>query len=411
MAVANVRTGDRRTDIAGESPYGTAGTFGTIRPTSWITPEVMETNIDNTEESPFLFDKLNPIRGLKSAKCTVQGNVRATSALLDEGATAIATPADMSLFPLVMGGENSSGGYFPDGSTVQATSSVSSIIFNTGDGSKVKKGQPFLVESASGSYDWAIVGSISTDTITPAIQPSGVYVTGKIINTACWYFTPANTNSISLRTSLVSDSNAQWLLRGGQCPDAFKLTIERDKQISWEFPLEFADWSRGALGYATSIVPDTQGPRFVAGQNAKCILQATSTLTKTNYSIESLTVNFKSGMTTLPEIAGDGIQGCAGWMRTAGRDLSTLTIKGRFDTAIRTLYDNQTQVRFVYAVPYGSGLTQRWFFVVVNRAVIADITKDMDEGGRLVSEVTLSPQIDTSSTDEFISTPIIIAVA
>jgi hypothetical protein len=113
----------------------------------------------------------------------------------------------------------------------------------------------------------------------------------------------------------------------------------------------------------------------------------------------------------MPEIAGAGVEGTAGWMRTEGRELTKLTVRGRFDTAFWTLYSAQTDCRFVYALPYGSGLTQRWFFIVVNKCVIVGEPKDIDEGGRLLTEVVLMPKINTSSTDTFVSTPIIFAVA
>lgn len=408
MSQANVRTKDAISYISSESTFGTtAASYGVIQVINNPIPEVEQTNIPNTEESPFLFDYRNPILGLKSGKVTLQGYVRAASTQLDNGATPPSTPPDMSLFPLVLGGER-----IAAGSAVQTSSTTSSIICETGDGSNFKAGQPFLVEAPQGTLEWTIVGSVATDTITPALTLAGTpYTTGKIINSACWYYTPSNTNSIAFRHALASNSNAQWQLMGGQCADAFKVTVERDKPVTWEFPLQFVTYQRGALSISTTIASDSQGPRFVAGMSAQCCLQAAATTTKTNYSIESLTIETKSGMTMMPEIAGAGVEGTAGWMRTEGRELTKLTVRGRFDTAFWTLYSAQTDCRFVYALPYGSGLTQRWFFIVVNKCVIVGEPKDIDEGGRLLTEVVLMPKINTSSTDTFVSTPIIFAVA
>lgn len=376
-----------------ESTFGSAPSVTRCFPDTGSTLVLTQANLPNNDERVRVKAHLKPVQGLKSGTATLKTKLRPDGTQLTTGASA-ATPWLGVALKAGLGGEASGGG-----STVQTSSTTTSLIVGTGHGSRFKIGTWIGVE-VSGALEWARVVNVSTDTLTLVPALSGTPTTsGVVVNSYCYFPTETNTQSLYFQHAKAQDSSASKYSLGGGLT-GLKLTTQRGEYLSAEWSLQFVTWAAPTTDTVAVTTASDGMAAPVVMRNATTLLQAAATTsTKVHYPIEVLDVELPQNlaMDYVKELG--GVEGNVGVMRAGEcRPWTKLKLTVRADSQLKTWYDAQTTLQFVLQVPAGSGTTTRAVILDVPSCVIVAMTTPKESGGMWRQDVMLEGLEDTTTT-------------
>ena len=404
MAQLNILNKLAATYVGLESTFGTqAGTLYRAFPVADSTAvELTQTEAENEAESIYLYDYKNPVRGLKGGSCKMSFYLRPHATQFAQGNTR----SDHYLQQVMKAGFG--GHQTGSGSFAGAAATTTSVPVN--DTSRFAIGQ-YAIFSSSAGVEVAMVTNISAGAlaVTPALSAapaSGSAVT----NMDNFYPTEANTNSLTVQHAQAGDSTLQWQMLGCKV-NALNFKFERDSIIQVDAELDVKSWSTGSLGLSTAVGTETlESPMVLKG--ATTLLQPLTTTTRTQYPLESLSIKTNLGNEYLAELG--GVEGATGVMRTGQTQFVEATLKFRVDTARDVHWADQTQLQMHCFVPYTNSSGQlRSVSVGMPTCIIVGKPKVMDEGGRLVMEVTVRGKLNalcSSQATDLSRSPLLIAL-
>jgi hypothetical protein len=404
MAQVFIRPGDAASYV------GVEGTFAVTPSMSRCTPVAgsvelnpSQAEIANEDQRVDLYDEQSPVLGIKDGEVSLGYYAKPDSTQQTTGSSPAANALDI-LLASALGGTDVSAG-----STVQASSTSSSVILAAGHGARFPRGSVALVE-VGGTLEPAYVSAVSTDTVTPWPSLSGTPNTtsGVVANVHLHYPDPATTGTVAFQHALAGDQNHQWTFNG--CYSDVELKTDRNGLIRFDFKMKAATWTGPSdQSITTTAGNDGLGAPF-AVKDAVCYFQAAATTTRTHVKVRSISAKFAGGKEFVPDLG--GTQGKAGVMRTGARRYceTTLVLSGSEVAYDATNWAGRTEMRLLFAVPQGSGLTKRWFVFVMPKCVIVGKPKTRPEGGTVVTELTLHSQIDSSQSTNRAKAPALIGI-
>lgn len=402
MSQVNIRHSESATYVGIESTFCTTPSMTRCFPiTSGVDLEPVQAELENDEESIYLWDVKDPVKGLKDGKVKVPCYLAPDSTALNAAATP-ATPWLGTFLKALLGGEQSGAG-----STVASSGSGTTVSVASGHGSRFAVGTWGLFE-VSGALEPGRISAISTDALTLDLALSAAATSsGLVYNTYCYYPTESNVQTLSVQHALIGNSSHQWTLNG--CTGGWDLKLDRNGLLRVDFDLMAATWTGPSSQSLTTTVGSNGMGSPWSMRDAVCILQAYNTTTRTHYPLHSISCKFDSGMEFIPELG--GTEGKTGVMRTKGREFVTLTIRFQSDQARdATDWVSRTTLQCVVLVPQGSGTSKRWFILDVPRAIIKGKPKLIKEGGFTLTEITLVSKINTSGTTALARAPFRLAI-
>lgn len=389
MSAEHIRTAEAATYVGIESTFGTTPSMVRAFPiTDTFEPDLEQAEVDNLDESIYLWDVKNPVKGLKDGSAKLGFHIRSSGNRLTSGATP-ATPWLGNVLKACFGTELAAAG-----STIQSSSTSTSIIVGTGHGSRFEAGQPILVD-VGGVPEPTWVSSISTDTLTLGLALSASPTTGEdVINCYTYYPTASNTYSLALQHAMAGSSNHQWTLNGCSVDCQFKL--ERNKIPQLDVALKAATWTGPSdQSISTALGSNGMGDPFVVADGL-VILQSNATSTRTHYPLRSMTVKLNHGMGHIEELAG-GTQGKTGMMRMGQRVFAEIDLAMATDTALdSSLWTNRTDLQLFVSIPQGSGSTKTWMTFFLPKAIVVGKPKFKRDGGVATTTCKLVAKINTS---------------
>ena len=404
MAAVDIRANESATYTGVESTYGTAATTARATiVTGSFQPKLMQTELPVLKESVYLHDNQTTVQGLKSdgSGCSFQTYACARSAQLTSS-TVTHDSWEKMLGALCGGVTPADGANVGDtntGGTAAAIDVSSATDFSAGQ---------WITAPVGSSTEPARIASIASLTLTcnPGLSasPAG---SGNIAHMVCFYPSDTNTSAITVQHAKAGNANEQYEFRG--CTGNISLAMARNSEVTVGFDLQAADWSQGALSFATTVGNDGRGTPF-AVVGAKTLLQAYGTATATNYDVEECSVDLKLGMTHIPSISGT-VQGTAGVMRVGERVAAEINLTVRMDTTWITGWSAQTLYQFAIMVPSGTGSSKQWFVFHAPKCQIVGVPeRDFGADGRVRYKLKLLPQIDTSGSTAALRSPWSIAI-
>jgi hypothetical protein len=392
------------------SYLGIEQTFGTVASTLYraypvggsVAIELSQTEAENENQSIYLHDYKSPVRGLMGGSVKMNFYLR-PHATAFSGSNTRSDHYLQQIMKAGFGGHQANSGSF-----VGASATTTSLPVN--DTSRLAVGQ-YAIFSSSVGREVAMVIDITTGSISVTPALSAAPVSGSmVVNMDNFYPTETNTNSLTFQHAQAQDSTLQWQMTGCKV-NALNLKLERDAIMTVEAELDVKSWSTGSLGLSTAVGTDVlESPMVMKG--ATILLQPTTTTTRTHYPLESVSVKTNLGNEYLEELG--GVEGATGVMRTGQRMFSEVTAKFRVDTARDVQWADQTALQLHCFVPYTNSSGQlREVVVGMPTCIMVGKPKMMDEGGRLVMEVTLRGKLNTlcsSQTTELGRSPLTLAV-
>jgi hypothetical protein len=404
MAQVFIRPGDAASYVGVEGVFTQTPAMTRATPIAGsVELNPSQTEIPNEDQRVDLYDEQSPVLGVKDGEASLGYYAKPDSTQATSGATPAANALDL-LLASAWGNVDLNAG-----STVQASSTASSVILGAGHGSRFPIGSIALVE-VGGTLEPAYVSNVSTDTITPWPSLSGTPNTssGVVANTHLHYPDPDATGTLTLQHALAGDANHQWTLNG--CHSEVELKTDANGLIRFDFKMKAATWTGPSdQSIVTTAGNDGMGAPF-AVKDAVCYFQAAATVTRTHVKVRSIAAKFAGGREFVPDLG--GTQGKAGVMRTGARRFAevTLVLSGSEVAYDTTNWVGRTAMRLLFAVPQGSGLTRRWFVFCLPKCVIVGKPRTRPEGGTVVTELTLHSQIDSSLSTERAKSPAVIGI-
>jgi len=365
-----------------ETVFGTTGSPVRAFPTSIeITPE--QTNIKVEEERNRGKAHQKPVQSLKRCSGKISWLIKPDGTQLTAAASP-ATPWGNQPFKTLWGGEQSGAG-----STVQSSSTTTSVIVGSGHGSRFAVGTWIAVE-VSGELEPTKVIAISTDTLTVWPQLSGTPTTsGLVVNSYTCYPTDAyavHNASTSLTfqhakaaTGVTGYGNYEWTLNG--CTGNIDVAIERDKLIQATWNLKGASWT-GPSSQSLTVSAGTDAMSTgMPVRTGTVLVQALSSTSRTHVSTRSIAIQFAEENQLIEEMEGT-TEGIVGVQKVPVRPAATVTLKQLADTSIDTNhYVSQTSLAVIFWTKYGSGTTARFVGFEFPTMVVAEKPKMVDDGG------------------------------
>lgn len=387
-----------------ETTFGTAATtlYRAFPVGGSTVIELSQTEAENENQSIYLHDYKNPVRGL-------MGGTIKTNFYLRPHATAFSgsnTRSDHYLQQIMKAGFG--GHQAGSGSFVGASATTTSVPIN--DTSRFAIGQ-YAIFSSSAGREVSMISDITTGSVSLMPALSAAPVSGSMaVNMDNFFLSETNTNSLTFQHAQAQDSTLQWQMTGCKV-NALNLKLERDAIMTVEAELDVKSWSTGSLGLSTAVGTDVlESPMVMKG--ATILLQPTTTTTRTHYPLESVSVKTNLGNEYLEELG--GVEGATGVMRTGQTQAVEATVKFRVDTARDVQWADQTALQLHCFVPFTNSSGQlRSVTVGMPTCIMVGKPKMMDEGGRLVMEVTLRGKLNTlttSQTAELSRSQIVVAV-
>lgn len=287
------------------------------------------------------------------------------------------------------------------GSTIQTSSTTTSVIVGSGHGSRFTRGCWILVEVA-GELEPTMVTAISTDTLTVAPALSATPTTSGVVRQGYNYAPKtlsAKTGSLTLVKSFNSAVQARLL---GACFTGKFNFPEFGKLMTLSLDGKAADWTApGALSETTSAVSDDMGEAF-AYKDSPLLFGDPSTLDRSTdrCPFEAFSVDLSQSQEALLD-GGASTQSQRGWQDVGGRPYPvTGMLKTVMDVARWTDAAGRTDFRIVHWVKKGTGTTASFLLWDVPRLFLKT-PKTTRVGSRLGVDATFHGLEDTlgSTTD------------
>ena len=269
------------------------------------------------------------------------------------------------------------------GSTVQTSSTTTSVIAGSGHGSRFTRGSWILVE-VSGELEPTMVTAISTDTLTVAPALSATPTTNGVIRQGYNYAPKtlsAKTGSLTLVKSFNSAVQARLL---GACFQGKFNFPEFGKLLTLVLDGKAADWTApGALSETATAVSDDMGEAY-AYKDSSLLFGDPSTLDRSSdrCPFEAFSVDLSQSQEAILDGTASS-QSQRGWQDVGGRPYPvTGMLKTSVDVARYTDFAARTDFRLVHWVKKGTGTTASFLLWDVPRLFLK-MPKPTKLGSRL----------------------------
>jgi hypothetical protein len=387
---APFRSDDAASYVGLESSFGTLPTMYRAFPiTGSFAPTISQTELDVNDESIYIHDYKDPVKGLKEGGANFGYYIRPSSDQLSAGG--VDTVPLYNCLAAVFGGLA-----YGAGSTTASVSTTVSATLASAAG--IVEGQ-WVLPTVGGTTEPCRVGSKAVETLTWDLQPSATPTAASAACLGMYNFYPSDTNTRSLyiqHANANESTNEKYSFSG--CTGDVGLKFDRNGLLQADFSFKANNWSCPSSDtIAVTVGTDTMGSPF-AMKDATVILQPKATITRTQYEIApgfSAKLNFGNEHTpVLGGTAGTlGANGFAGRLRTGQRLFAETTLKvyaDATDTAtILSYWTSRTALQFVVMIPSGSGSTKRWCVLDMPHCIVVGRPKPMTDGGRRMIELTL----------------------
>lgn len=402
MAQVNIITRERATHIGLESAFGTTpqtaplGTFPTqmVRMFAIGDDEArdpQEEMLDNLDERVLRNDVIHAIHGLQlSSRFALKCYLKTTPAVLQlEDAAIPGSIPERIILTHALGTEHAA-----EGSTaVNAGSSTTAVVVQTGHGTRFKKGT-FIAVQISGAMEWAKITNIATDTLTVAPALSGTPADGAIVRNLYNYAAAeAHANSLTIQQANVGDSAAQYTFNG--CHGNFALELPDFGQLPMMTLSITATSTVGPSAQSISVASaaDVMGAPIVF--RPEVYIAAGGTITRgTRTVVEGIGVEYTNNWEQVRD--GSTASTVAAVVDTGGRPRAVkFTCRTRFDTDWETGFNADTSYNIVMVQRIGTGANAAfWIFSLPNAKLVAK-PKPSKVGERMYLDLEFSGLRDT----------------
>ena len=392
MAQSNVKTATSKTRVGLETAFGsTPGTmYDAIPVQGTVEIDLQQTEIENLDESVYLYDNKNTVRGYEGGSVKFDMYLKPFGTPLSSS-NAPTSNYEQQILEAFFGGKR-----VHSGSLVQGSATSTSVPVDNG-ATVLTKGQWALFTTTNG-LEPAYVTNMATNTatVTPALSstPASASV---MVNGETFYPTDSNTNSLTIQHRKIDGSDYQWQANG--ClPKTIDIKVEREGLATMSCEFEVGLHTTGSVvGVTSTVVTETQTTPF-AVKDATFIFQPVSTTTRTHYNFESLALKLDTGLVYVPDVGGS-TEGKAGVMRTGTRIFAEATIKFRCDTVLDTRWEQQTDMQMHLMVPkLDRNNVKRWIVVSIPTCTIVGKPKYTNTDGRLTCELTVKSKLNALTT-------------
>lgn len=387
--------------ISEESVFGTTGTEIRLHPVVGSVDVTREqTQIDITPLRQRPWDLQGIVSGFERGMAKLRHYLQPPATRLDAAATSAAHNDTNNPIAVLL--RTLFGALQVDlGSDVVTGASASQFDVTATHGSRFPAGALIMVQDGATASDLvpARVTVRSTDTITIYPSLSGTPSAGRdVVN--CLTFSPSRTNTRSLSLAVAASQNSADQIRMNGGTGSLELTFEREGLASCAADLTFANHTGpSALSISTASAADPAAPP-VACRVCTCLLQATTTTTRTNYPIDKATIKLTLGNKHLETLTG-GTEGLRGVVRTEGitGPFAEIEVEGQFDTGLDTFHTSQTNLAFMLWAQIDTTGGRRMVIFDAPLCRIYGVPKHIAGGdGLRKTRITLRTYLDTSVT-------------
>ena len=394
MAQINRRSKDAATYVGFETSFAsTPATMVRAFPVEGtFEADIMQTELENLEETVDLYDVEPTVRGLKGGTVKADFYLRVPSAQLVSGQSSQTHYLNEVLrsglgFRLVS-----------QGSLVAGTPTQTVVDVTTAQGSRFSRGAWIGVE-VDGEIEPAKVIERSTDTLTLFPELSAAPTAGARVVNSYTYLPSVNAaTSLHIQHAVNGDSSEglQWAMSGSAVSLTFD--IKRNELAKLKMEAEVADWQGPSfLGFSTASASDPMTTPF-AVRDAVTLFQPITTNTRTSYCLISAEIKLNGGLEHV-ECLG-ATEGKTAVFRKSQRQFVEATLKFRFDNTMDTVYwQTQELMSCILMIPKGSGTTKRWIVLEIPTCRIVGKPKLSDENGMQYMEVSVHGTRDETVTN------------
>jgi hypothetical protein len=398
MSAENQLTNRSRTKVALESSFGSipATTYNIIALTdSFDASSVMPKELENLDESTYLFDNKTTVFGMVEGNLKFEANLKLPRTILSASAGRPTTGQSETL-KAFFGSRTEAAGAF-----IVATGTTSTAVVTVGSGSNWTAGQWLLVGSGSGNIPRKVT-AVSGDTLSLYPNLPNTATSGALAGNSTTYV-PAQDNSLSLSVlHTLASTGMQWQYQGCAVNE-LQFDISRNALVKMTVNAMVGSGSALISGsQAVTVVNDqSEHTSPIAVNNVICWLQPTTTTTATHYPFISAQLKLNNGMKYIEELG--GLEGKSGCLRTGNRDFVNMTLKIVMDVTQQSQWNAQTDLFCSIAVPKGTGTGRQWMVFELPTCNIVGQPKWSSEGGQSVLTLELKGKIDAlipaASTD------------
>jgi hypothetical protein len=404
MAQVNLRPNDAATYVGAESPFGTPpDPMVRCTPISGsVEISTTPTILDNESESIYLHDRLPTVHGFRDGEVKLGYYLKTPTGQLN----AAATPAAGALTAFLVG---ALGGVQTDAGGVNVAHTTSSLTVDAGEGAHFPVGTVAFAE-VGGTLEPFYVAARTDDVLTPwphfSADPAD---DGIVINSYAHFAKDDAPPSLSVWHAMAGDSAHQWKMNGCMVT-GMEIVTERNALLRANFTLAIGDYgsSPSAQSISTAVGGDGMSLPF-ALKDSIVYFQPVATTTRTHLALRSINATLNLGNEYKTELGGT-VQGKSGIVRTGVRNFCDVTIQlSGSDVSYLSAFDNHTVMRLFVALPYGSGLTKRFVYLMLPYCTIRERPRTVKEN-LVFTELMLQAQIDNTGASALARTPFIIGM-
>jgi hypothetical protein len=299
----------------------TSASIGSYRDVRWMAgnPSTAQAMISNDSVVQRQWEENASILGFRSGSFQLKSYLCPTGQALNTAAAATKTTQSL-IMESIAGGYSAAGG-----STVQASSTATSLIVGTGHGVRFPVGSCVFVQYASG-VQMGRVTAVSTDTLTVFGLNGVPTVSNSVFNSQIIYPADDPTTAVSLLLERAVDRDNIWWLFAGQGGLEFSLSL--GEAPSWSTSLTFPEWKQNAsastpLAGAIAAASYDGGQPFGFTGGSLRIGDVGGSLVSQHFSALTFAPNISYSPVPSPE----GVNGVLQWrMQRAGAPTMSFTV-------------------------------------------------------------------------------------
>lgn len=367
-----------------ETTFGanSGGTQHRIHVLEGFSHKATETQIPVKELRSRLAQRRKNIHGPRRGTINLPLHLRAHASQLNAAASVPSVPSpNGAVLRAALGGWNAG-----RGSTVQASSTTSTVKVATGHGSRFWVGEAIAVE-VSGELEICFVTAISTDDLTvyPTLTATPT-TSGVVIASQQYYWSDTSRESASIEVAEASavsgTEDAQYEYLGAHAT-GFTLETKIEADVTFSVALESAGFTGPeALSQSTADEADTQSDPFVY-MDSQLWLAPSDTIDRTHTTHHTAAFKIDTGMVAIKDGKGLAKSNRAGVVRT-GNPNGTVEFEMPSDFAYLAEYDSKTSYMAVQVHKIGTGTSAR-FAVVSCPCLVLDERPDHGEESNRVT--------------------------
>ena len=367
-----------------ETTFGanSGGTQHRIHVLEGFSHKATETQIPVKELRSRLAQRRKNVHGPRRGTINLPLHLRAHASQLNAAASVPSVPSpNGEVLRTALGGWNAG-----RGSTVQASSTTSTVKVATGHGSRFWVGEAIAVE-VSGELEICFVAAISTDDLTvyPSLTATPT-TSGVVIASQQYYWSDTSRESASIEVAEASavsgTEDAQYEYLGAHAT-GFTLETKIEADVTFSVALESAGFTGPeALSQSTADEADTQSDPFVY-MDSQLWLAQSDTIDRTHTTHHTAAFKIDTGMVAIKDGKGLAKSNRAGVVRT-GNPNGAVEFEMPSDFAYLAEYDSKTSYMAVQIHKIGTGTSAR-FAVVSCPCLVLDERPDHGEESNRVT--------------------------